>query len=113
MQHRGIAVCLVAPGLRLGTSGERAEGLELRVVLLAASARDSLAQRPVGQEDVVLRQGGGLVGDLMSAHLREVMRQALPAARVWCGGSLGILVASQAHNDACRVAGWTPVPAIR
>ena len=34
MQDREIAVCLVPPGLRIGTTGQRAEGLELVLILL-------------------------------------------------------------------------------
>ena len=76
VQDRGIAVCLFAPQLRFDTAGERAEILELAKVLFQAPALESLTERGIGQDDVVLRKRGGLVSDLVSAHLREAMRLA-------------------------------------
>ena len=83
MQDRGIAVRLVAPDLRLDAAGERAEGLQLWVILLPAPTIDPFSQRWIGQNDVVFRKGRGLVGDLVGAHLREAMRQVGSAAE--CG----------------------------
>jgi hypothetical protein len=80
VQDGWIAVRLVAPDLCLGAAGEGAEGLELWLIRLPAPTIDPLSQRWIGQHDIVFRKLRGLVGDLVSAHLREAMRQAGPAA---------------------------------
>ena len=113
VQNGGIAVCLVPPDLRLGTASERAEGFELVQILLPAPTRDPLAQGWVSQDDVVLRKRRDLVGYLVSAHLREAMRETGPAAVVWCRRFSAVWCSQLDFSDPSQAAGWTPLPRIR
>src|ERR1019366_8974348 len=112
MQNRGIAVCLVPPNLRLDATSERTEGLQLWMIPLSAPARDPLTESWIGQDDVVLRKGRWLVGDLVGAHLREAMRE-LPPAAVPAVRGFQHSGACACHNYPLQTAGWTPLPRIR
>ena len=111
-KHRGIAVCLVAPGPRFDTAGEPAEGLKLALILLTAPPRDPLAQRWIGQDDVVLRKRRSLVGDLVGAHLREDIRELPRTAVAGDGGFRASGAGDLSQIDPFQAAGWTPLPRI-
>src|ERR1035437_4959662 len=110
MKDRGIVVRLVAPRLRLDATGELTEALELGMILLPAPTRDPFAQRRVGQDNVVVRKRRGLIGDFVSSHLCEAIRQASSAAEVRVDGFIASWCSCLAQDDSVQGAVGLPSP---